>query len=151
MCAKETKETTMEPTVTTILPRLGSGLAVLLLHLLTTVALLALGALCYMGVTPFRERILIGTGNTAAGLVLAGTLIALAIPLAAMLATSHIWLDIVVWGLVAVLLQLATFVLAVVVFRNLRAMIEADNVAAAAALVGVQIAVALLNAAAMAG
>jgi hypothetical protein len=48
MCAKETKETTMEPTVTTILPRLGSGLAVLLLHLLTTVALLALGALCYM-------------------------------------------------------------------------------------------------------
>ena len=65
--------------------------------------------------------------------------------------TSHVWLDIVVWGLVAVILQLATFVLAVVVFRNLRAMIEADNVAAAAALVGVQIAIALLNAAAMAG
>ena len=141
----------MEPTVTTILPRLGSGLFVLLLHLLTTLALLALGALCYMGVTPFRERILIPSGNTAAGLVLAGTLIALAIPLAAMLATSHVWLVIVVWGLVAVILQLATFVLAVVVFRNLRAMIEADNVAAAAALVGVQIAIALLNAAAMAG
>jgi len=52
---------------------------------------------------------------------------------------------------VAVILQLATFVVAVVVFRNLRAMIEADNVAAAAALVGVQIAIALLNAAAMAG
>ena len=149
--AKETKEKTMEPTITTILPRLGSGLSVLLLHLLTTLALLALGALCYMGVTPFRERTLIAAGNTAAGLVLAGTLIALAIPLAAMLATSHVWLDIVVWGLVAVILQLATFVLAVVVFRNLRAMIEADNVAAAAALVGVQIAIALLNAAAMAG
>ena len=141
----------MEQTVTAILPRLGSGLSVLLLHLLTTLALLALGALCYMGVTPFRERTLIAAGNTAAGLVLAGTLIALAIPLAAMLATSHIWLDIVVWGLVAVILQLATFVLAVVVFRNLRAMIEADNVAAAAALVGVQIAIALLNAAAIAG
>ena len=96
----------MEQTVTAILPRLGSGLFVLLLHLLTTLALLALGALCYMGVTPFRERILIATGNTAAGLVLAGTLIALAIPLAAMLATSHVWLDIVVWGLVAVILQL---------------------------------------------
>jgi putative membrane protein len=151
MSAKETKEKTMEPTLITILPRLGSGLSVLLLHLLTTLALLALGALCYMGVTPFRERTLIATGNTAAGLVLAGTLIALAIPLAAMLATSHIWLDIVVWGLVAVILQLATFALAVVVFRNLRAMIEGGNVAAAAALVGVQIAVALLNAAAMAG
>ena len=88
----------MEPTITTILPRLGSGLSVLLLHLLTTMALLALGALCYMGVTPFRERTLIAAGNTAAGLLLAGTLIALAIPLAAMLATSHIWLDIVVWA-----------------------------------------------------
>ena len=141
----------MEPTITTILPRLGSGLSVLLLHLLTTLALLALGALCYMGVTPFRERTLIAAGNTATSLVLTGTLIALAIPLAAMLATSHVWLDIVVWGIVAVILQLATFVLAVVVFRNLRAMIEAENVAAASALVGVQIAVALLNAAAMAG
>ena len=125
----------MEETAMAILPRLGSGLLVLLLHLLTTLVLLALGALCYMGVTPFRERTLIATGNTAAGLVLAGTLIALAIPLAAMLATSHVWLDIVVWGIVAVILQLATFVAAVVVFRNLRAMIEADNVAAAAEVV----------------
>lgn len=141
----------MEETLTAVLPRLGSGLSVLLLHLLTTLALLALGALCYMGMTPFRERRLIATGNTAAGLVLAGTLIALAIPLAAMLATSHVWLDIVVWGLVAVILQLATFVFAILIFRNLRQMIEAGNVAAASALVGVQIAIALLNAAALAG
>lgn len=141
----------MEETVTAVLPRLGSGLSVLLLHLLTTLALLALGVLCYMGMTPFRERTLIATGNTAAGLVLGGTLVALAIPLAAMLATSHIWLDIVVWGLVAVILQLATFVLAVAVFRNLRTMIEAGNMAAAIVLIGVQLAVALLNAAALAG
>jgi hypothetical protein len=32
----------MEETMTAILPRLGSGLSVLLLHLLTTLALLAL-------------------------------------------------------------------------------------------------------------
>ena len=70
----------MEETTMAILPRLVSGLLVLLLHLLTTLVLLALGALCYMGVTPFRERALIATGNTADGLVLAGTLIALAIP-----------------------------------------------------------------------
>jgi putative membrane protein len=135
----------------TILPLLGSGLSLLLLHLLTTLALLALGVLCYMGLTPFRERTLIATGNPAAGLVLAGTLVALAIPLAAMLATSQVWLDIVLWGLVAVILQLATFVLAVVFARNLRTMIEAGNVAAATVLVGVQIAIALLNAAALAG
>jgi putative membrane protein len=138
-------------TITAILQSLGSGLPILLLHFLTTLLLLALGALCYMVITPFHERTLIVGGNNAAGLVLAGTLIAIAIPLAAMLATSHIWLDIVIWGLVAVVLQLATFVIAVAVFRDIRAMIEAGNVAAAAALVGVQIAVALLNAGAMAG
>lgn len=141
----------MEESFTALLPRLGSGLTTLLLHLLTTLVLLALGGLGYMGLTPFRERTLIAAGNTAAGLLLAGTLIALAIPLAAMLATSHVWLDIVVWGLVAVVLQLAAFVGAVTLFHNLRAMIEAGNVAAALVLVGVQIAVALLNAAAMIG
>jgi putative membrane protein len=138
-------------TITAILQSLGSGLPILLLHFLTTLLLLALGALCYMVITPFHERTLIRGGNNAAGLVLTGTLIAIAIPLAAMLATSHIWLDIVIWGLVAVVLQLATFVIAVAVFRDIRALIESGNVAAAAALVGVQIAVALLNAGAMAG
>lgn len=141
----------MDDTLTALLPRLGSGLATLLLHLLTTLVLLALGALGYMGLTPFRERALIAAGNTAAGLLLAGTLLALAMPLAAMLATSHVWLDIVVWGVVAVILQLVAFVVAVTCFRNLRTMIEAGNVAAAAVLVGVQMAVALLNAAAMVG
>jgi putative membrane protein len=75
----------------------------------------------------------------------------LAIPLSATLATSGVWLDILLWGSVAVLIQLLTFGVFVLLFRNLRAAIESGNVAAAALLVGVQVAVALLNAGAMAG
>ena len=90
-------------------------------------------------------------GNTAAGVVLGGTLVSLAIPLAATLATSRLTLDILVWGLVALVLQLVVFMLVAWIFRGLRAAIETGNTAAAIALVGVQIAVALLNAGAMAG
>jgi putative membrane protein len=67
------------------------------------------------------------------------------------LAASAYLLDIVLWGLVALAIQLATFVVAITVIRGLRAMIEGGNIAAALVLIGVQIAVALLNAGAMAG
>ena len=60
-------------------------------------------------------------------------------------------LDILLWGLVALGIQLATFVAATMMIRGLRVMIEGGNVAAALVLIGIQIAVALLNAGAMSG
>ena len=62
----------------------------------------------YMAVTPFHERELLRNGNPAAATVLGGALVAIAIPLAALLATTGALLDILVWGVVAVLLQLLT-------------------------------------------
>ncbi|SDX89975.1 putative membrane protein [Allochromatium warmingii] len=130
---------------------LTSGLPILLLHFFITLALLVLGIVIYALITPFRERELIKQSNAAAGLTLGGAWIALAIPLAATLATSGVWLDIVLWGSVAVLMQLLTFGVFTLLFRDLRTAIESGNVAAAALLVGVQVAVALLNAGAMVG
>lgn len=134
-----------------ILDVLGSGLPVLVLQFATTLALLGVGAAIYMALTPFHERELIAAGNTAAGIVLAGTLLALAIPLAATLATSAYTLDILLWGIVALVIQLVTFRLASLFIKGLREMIEQGNVAAACALTGIQLSVALLNAGAMAG
>ena len=134
-----------------ILATLGTGLPVLVLQFAVTLALLAIGATVYMALTPFNERELVAAGNTAAGIVLAGTLVALAIPLAATLATSSITLDILIWGVVALVIQLATFRLAALFMPGLRDMIERGNVAAACVLTGIQLAVALLNAGAMAG
>ncbi|KAA2212162.1 DUF350 domain-containing protein [Teichococcus oryzae] len=134
-----------------ILGTLQAGLPVLVTQLALTLGLFALGVAAYMAITPFHEMRLIRAGNPAAGIVLAGSMVALAIPLAATLATSRFTLDILIWGLVALVLQLLTFVIATLLIRGLRAMIEAGNVAAAWLLMGVQIAVALLNAGAMAG
>ncbi len=135
----------------TILATLQQGLPLLIGQFAVTLALLGVGIACYMLVTPFREAQLVREGNVAAAVVVTGTLIALAIPLAATLATSVLTLDILLWGLVALVIQLATFLLTAAVMRGLRGMIEAGNVAAALVLVGVQVAVALLNAGAMAG
>ena len=141
----------MPTTLSAVFGALQTGLPVLLLQFVTTVALLALGIGCYVMITPFNEWRLVRDGNVAAGLVLAGAIVALAIPLAATLASSLVTLDIVLWGLVALVLQLLTFVAVALLARGLRAMIEAGNVAAALMLIGIQIAVALLNAGAMAG
>jgi len=134
-----------------IIPTLQLGLPVLIGQFLATLALLGIGIAAYMAVTPFNERRLVRDGNVAAGVVVAGTLVALAIPLAATLASNVIALDIVLWGLVALVIQLATFIAASALIRGLRGMIEAGNVAAALVLVGLEIAVALLNAGAMGG
>jgi putative membrane protein len=141
----------MDDALSRIIDTLGAGIPVLLLHFVTTLVLLGAGVLLYMAITPFRERALIREGNLAAGIMTLGIFLGISIPLAATLATSALWLDIVLWGAVAVILQIVTFLVATMVLPGLRHLIEAGNTAAALAMVGVQLAVALLNAGAMAG
>ena len=132
-----------------ILDALGTGLPMLLLQFLLVLALLVAGIFIYMAVTPFHERDLLRNGNPAAATVLGGALVSLAIPLAALLATTGALLDILVWGVVAVLLQLLTVTILLHLLRGMRAMIEAGQVAAAIPLVAAQLSIGLLNAAAM--
>ena len=141
----------MESTFGSILTALGTGLPVLLVQLAVTLALLVAGVAVYTRITPFDERRLVAEGNAAGGLTLAGSIVALAIPLAATLATSAFVLDILLWGVVALILQLVAFAVATLLIRDLRGQIESGNVASAAALVGVQLGVAVINAAAMVG
>ena len=141
--------TASDNTGSAILDALGSGLPVLLLQFLLVLALLVAGIFIYMAVTPFHERELLRDGNPAGATVLGGALVALAIPLAALLATTGAFLDILVWGVVAVLLQLLTVAILLHLLRGMRASIEAGQVAAAIPLVAAQIAIGLLNAAAM--
>jgi putative membrane protein len=132
-----------------IFDAIGAGVPFLLVQLLASIALLVIGAAIYTAATPFRERRLMAAGNAAGGVVFAGAILALALPIAAILATSSRLLDILVWGIFALLLQLLTLGALSLVFRHLRAAIEAGNVAIALGLAAAQIAVALLNAAAM--
>ncbi len=141
----------MHTNLNLIMSGLESGLPVLIGHFLLALALLIIGAKIYTWITPFDEWKEIAAGNPAAALVFAGTLFALAIPIAATLATSSASIDIALWGIVALALQLATFAAASLLLHDLRHMVETRNVAAAMSLVGMQLAVALINAGTMAG
>ena len=77
-----------------ILDALGHGLPMLIVQVVACAVLLAIGVAIYVAVTPFRERAMVASGNPAAGTMLAGAILALAIPLAAMLATSSTLVDI---------------------------------------------------------
>ena len=138
-----------DSTGSAILDALGSGLPMLLLQFVLVLALLVAGIFIYMAITPFHERELLRNGNPAAATVLGGALVALAVPLAALLATTGALLDILVWGVVAVLLQLLTVAIVSHLFRGMRVMIEAGQVAGAIPLVAAQLSIGLLHAAAM--
>ena len=128
---------------------LGTELPVLLLQFAISVVLLVIGVFIYTMVTPFRERELLREGNVAAATVLSCAVVALAIPLAALLATTREVLDILVWGIVAILLQLVTVLIVLHLMKRLQLRVDDGNVAAALPIAAAQLAIALLNAAGM--
>lgn len=141
----------METSFSAVLIALGTGLPVLIGHILAVLVLLVIGVAIYLRLTPYDEMALARDGNVAGGLSFAGAVVALAMPLAATLATSAALIDILLWGVVALILQLLAFVFASRLIPNLTKAITDGNAAAATMLVGMQLGVALINAAAMAG
>ena len=127
------------------------GLPVLVLHFIVTVVMLALGIWLYTLTTPYEDFELVRRGNIAAAVSLSGATLGLALPLAFCMATSVSVLDIVLWGLVALLIQLVSYRVADWLLRDLPRRIVAGEVGAALYLVSVKLSVAALNAAAIAG
>ncbi|MCW5745327.1 MAG: DUF350 domain-containing protein [Alphaproteobacteria bacterium] len=128
-----------------------SALPVFLLHMGTTLAILVLGVLIYMRVTPYEEIRLMREGNVAAATSFGAAVTGLALPLAICMARSVNVADIVIWGVVALVVQLATFFVMAYVFKDLARRIENGDMAAAVALAATKLSVAAINAAAIAG
>ena len=128
-----------------------AGLPFLLVHLAVTTALLVGGVAIYVTAAPFRELKLIRQGNVAAAIVLSGQTLALAIPLAMMMARSISVPDILLWGIVAIIVQFVAVIAARLSIPNLRAAIGRGEIGPALVLVTAQLAAALLNAAALSG
>lgn len=129
----------------------ASGFPVLVLHLLVTFGLLALGTCIYAMLTPWREIALIRQGNAAAGLAFGGVLLGLAIPLAVSMSVSTTVRDIAIWGVATLALQLLAFRLVDLVLTGLPQRIQAGEIAAASVLVAAKLATAVILAAALTG
>lgn len=134
-----------------VIDSLIAGMPVMVTHFLAAVAILVAGIFVYNAITPFHELKLIRDGNSAAGVSAAGATIGLALPIAGALAGSVNIYDLLIWGTVALLVQLFTFVVVAAIVRRLVEAIARGEMASALLLAGVQISVGLINAAAVRG
>jgi len=129
----------------------ATGFPVTLLHFAVTLAILIAGAAAYIMLTPHKEITLIRQGNASAAVSLGGVLVGLAIPLAISLKASTTLIELSLWGIATVLVQLLIFRLLDLVLHGLPKRINDDEMAAAAMLVGAKLATAIVLAAAVSG
>lgn len=103
----------------------------------------------YQKVTPYDEITLIRQGNPAAAVSLSGAMLGFALPLASTVANAVNLVDLVLFAVLATVVQLIVFVFARMLMPGLTAAIEKGSIAEAILLAAVSIAVGLLNAAAL--
>ncbi|WNW14149.1 DUF350 domain-containing protein [Pseudomonas sp. DTU_2021_1001937_2_SI_NGA_ILE_001] len=120
-----------------------------ILYILVAAALFALFQFIYTRITPHKEFALIRDNNPAAALALGGSLIGFALPASNVIAYSINILDVIVWALIAAVVQLLAFGVTSLVLRGLSARIAKGEMAAAIYAASVAISVGLLNAACM--
>ncbi|MEO1101268.1 MAG: DUF350 domain-containing protein [Pseudomonadota bacterium] len=109
--------------------------------------LLLLACTVYVLLTPWKELALVRGGNGAAGLALAGAIAGLALPISSALASSVSLVDLLVWGAVALLLQLIAYRVVDLILRDIPKRIENDEAGAAIVLIAAKLSTAMILAA----
>ncbi len=132
-----------------MLPQSLSGLPAFISYFATAGALLALFLGVYLWITPYREIALIRAGNAAAAASLSGALLGFVLPLASAIAHSVSLLDMAIWGLIALIVQLLAYLAARLLLPALATDIPAGQVASGVLTGALALAVGILNAACM--
>lgn len=126
-----------------------TGLDEFLAYFLSSMAMLFLFIAIYVRVTPYAEIQLIRDGNAAAAASLSGAMLGFVIPLASAVLSSVSFLDMLMWGAIALIAQLLAYVLVRLMVPHLAADIPAGKVAQGVFLGAVSLAIGILNAACM--
>ena len=114
-------------------------------------ALLFFGVIIYILLTPIKEISLIKSGNVAAAISFSGALLGIGIPLASSLSVSNSLVEIFIWGITAILIQLLCYKLTDTFLRDLEERINKGELATAILLFSIKISVSLVNSAAIVG
>ena len=128
----------------------AAGFPIALAHAGVSIVLFIAAAAVYCMLTPYKDVQLIRDGNNAAALSLGGVLVSLAIPLAASLTASGSLIEVALWGVTVLAVQLLYFRLVDLALRGLPERIQEGDVSAAALLVSAKLSVAVIIAAAVA-
>lgn len=81
-----------------------------LAYFASAIGLFGLFTSLYIRLTPYAEIQLIRQGNISAAVALVGTLLGFALPLASAIAHSVSIIDMLIWGVIAMLVQVLVFV-----------------------------------------
>ena len=126
---------------------LASAFPNFLRYIVVSFALAGLFLWIYVLITPWREFALIRNGNAAAAVALIGALLGFCLPLANTIAHSVSLTDLVLWSLVALVVQIGVHVVMRVLLPHLKQSIEADEMAAGVTAGGFSVCFGLINAA----
>ena len=126
-----------------------SGFDEFLIYAGLAIAFIFMYMVVYLWVTPYNELKLIKDGNVAAALSLSGSVLGFTFPLTAAIQHSvHPW-DMMLWGLIAAIVQLLVYVAVRFSLLNVTRRIQEGQVATGIVLAAISISAGLLNAACM--
>jgi len=125
------------------------GLNAFLVMFVAGLVLTLLFAAIYVRITPYAEFAMIREGKAAPAVSFSGALLGFVIPLASAITHSVSYLDMLVWSLVALIVQVLVFLALRSCFAGLCKGIAADVLAPAILLGALSLAAGILNAACM--
>ena len=125
------------------------GLPAFLGYFAIAVVLLLLFGFIYTRLTAHDEFELIRHGKSAAAIALGGSLLAFALPLCSAIIHSVSLVDFVIWGVIAMVIQIVTFFAVRVFLPNLSQRITNDEMSAGIFVALTSLSVGAINAACM--
>ncbi len=112
-----------------------------------SIALIAVFLVIYVRVTPYREFALIKQGNVAAAVALSGSLIGFILPISAVIKSSVSIFDLIIWGGIALIVQILAFVVINFTFPYIKTHIVDGQISGAVLLSVLTLAIGIINAA----
>ena len=126
-----------------------TSLSEFLIFFVAAAVLTILFVVIYTRVTRHNELALIKKNSTAAAVAFSGSLIGFALPLASTMINSVTVIEMVLWGLIALVVQILVYLLIRLPMPRISERIEADEVAAGIWLGATSMVAGILNAASM--
>jgi putative membrane protein len=126
-----------------------SGLPLFAAYFGLGLVLLGAFVFIYLKLTPHREITLIRGGNAAAAASLGGAIIGFVLPVASSIENSVSLLDMLLWALVSLVVQLLAFLIVRALIPSISKNVEEGQMASGLFLGAVAVALGLLNAACM--
>ena len=140
-----------EATVTPEIQAFASGFPGALANCGVTLAVLLAGVAVYAVLSPHREFQRVRAGEAASAIVFAGVILGLTLPLALSLYASTSLIELALWGLATVTVQLLAFRIIDLLLNGLPQRAAEGDIGAAVLLVAARMAVALILSASVAG